>query len=61
MERPERIVLIIVGALFEYWNVMAPVLWVLALLSTITVIHRIAYTYQQSEGLEQPKSAVGSV
>ncbi len=45
MERPERIVLVIIGALF---NVMAPVLWVLAVLSTITVIHRIVYTYQQT-------------
>jgi len=43
MERPERIVLVIIGAL---WNVMAPVLWVLAVLSTITVIHRIRYTYE---------------
>jgi len=46
MERPERIVLILLGALFERWGVMAPVLWVLAVLSTITVIHRIQYTYQ---------------
>jgi len=38
-------VLIIIGALF---NRMAPVLWVLAVLSTITVIHRIVYTYQQT-------------
>lgn len=58
MERPERIVLIIIGALFERWGAMAPVLWVLALLSTITVIHRIAYTYQQTTALE--KSAAGS-
>jgi CDP-diacylglycerol---glycerol-3-phosphate 3-phosphatidyltransferase len=49
MERPERIVLIIIGALF---NRMAPVLWVLALLSTITVIHRIAFTYQRTRELE---------
>lgn len=48
MERPERIVLIIIGALFERWNAMAPVLWVLALISTITVIHRIVYTYQRT-------------
>src|ERR1700740_2669941 len=47
MERPERVVLIILGALFERWDVMAPVLWVLAVLSTITVIHRISYTYQR--------------
>src|SRR3954467_11501246 len=49
MERPERIVLIIIGALF---NRMGPVLWVLAVLSTITVIHRIAYTYQRTRELE---------
>jgi len=56
MERPERIVLIIIGALF---NKMAPVLWVLAVLSTITVIHRIAYTYQRTRELEaQPPEAV---
>jgi CDP-diacylglycerol--glycerol-3-phosphate 3-phosphatidyltransferase len=45
MERPERIVLIILGALFDRWGTMAPVLWVLAVISTITVIHRIRYTY----------------
>jgi CDP-diacylglycerol--glycerol-3-phosphate 3-phosphatidyltransferase len=56
MERPERIVLIILGALFERWGAMAPALWVLALLSTITVIHRIRYTYTQTEllKLDQP-------
>jgi CDP-diacylglycerol--glycerol-3-phosphate 3-phosphatidyltransferase len=45
MERPERIVLVIIGALF---NLIAPVLWVLAVLSTITVIHRIRFTYVQA-------------
>ncbi len=48
MERPERIVLVIIGALFARWGAMAPVLWVLAVLSTITVIHRIRYTYLQT-------------
>lgn len=48
MERPERIVMIILGALFDRWDVMAPVLWVLAVLSTITVIHRIQYTWQMT-------------
>jgi phosphatidylglycerophosphate synthase len=52
MERPERIVLIIIGALF---NRMAPVLWVLAVLSTITVIHRILFTYQRTRQLEAPQ------
>jgi CDP-diacylglycerol---glycerol-3-phosphate 3-phosphatidyltransferase len=45
LERPERIVLVIIGALF---NRMAPVLWVIAVLSTITVVHRIIFTYQQT-------------
>jgi len=51
MERPERIVLIIIGALFNRWGAMAPVLWILAVLSTITVIHRISYTYQMTKHL----------
>jgi CDP-diacylglycerol--glycerol-3-phosphate 3-phosphatidyltransferase len=49
MERPERLVLIIIGALF---NRMAPVLWVIAVLSTLTVIYRMYYTWQQTEGLQ---------
>ncbi|HEX7288300.1 MAG TPA: CDP-alcohol phosphatidyltransferase family protein [Candidatus Angelobacter sp.] len=52
MERPERIVLVIIGALFSRWGAMAPVLWVLAVLSTVTIIHRIAYTYQQTRILD---------
>jgi CDP-diacylglycerol---glycerol-3-phosphate 3-phosphatidyltransferase len=51
MERPERIVLVILGALCNRWGVMAPALWVLALFSTITVVHRISYTYQQTKKL----------
>jgi CDP-diacylglycerol--glycerol-3-phosphate 3-phosphatidyltransferase len=39
------------GALFERWGAMAPALWVLAVLSTITVIHRISYTYTMAKGL----------
>jgi CDP-diacylglycerol--glycerol-3-phosphate 3-phosphatidyltransferase len=46
MERPERLVLVILGALF---NRMAPVLWVIALLSTITVIHRMRYTWTRTQ------------
>jgi CDP-diacylglycerol---glycerol-3-phosphate 3-phosphatidyltransferase len=46
MERPERLVLVIIGALF---NRMAPVLWVIAALSSVTVIHRILYTYQRTK------------
>ena len=47
MERPERLVLVILGALF---NRMAPALWVIAVLSTITVIHRIQYTWARTNG-----------
>jgi CDP-diacylglycerol--glycerol-3-phosphate 3-phosphatidyltransferase len=49
MERPERIVLVLGGALFNHWGTMAPALWVLAVLSTITVAHRIIYTYQKTK------------
>src|SRR3954463_5403664 len=46
MERPERIVLVIIGALF---NRMAAILWVIAVIGNITVIDRIAYTYWQTK------------
>jgi CDP-diacylglycerol--glycerol-3-phosphate 3-phosphatidyltransferase len=49
LERPERIVLIIIGALFDR---MAPVLWVIAILSNITVIHRMIHTFQEAKRLE---------
>jgi len=45
MERPERIVLLIIGALFDR---MAPVLWVIAVLSNLTVVHRMIHTWQQT-------------
>jgi CDP-diacylglycerol--glycerol-3-phosphate 3-phosphatidyltransferase len=54
MERPERLVLLIIGALF---NVMAPVLWVIGVLSTITVIHRIVYTWQRTREMDAPAKA----
>jgi phosphatidylglycerophosphate synthase len=44
MERPERLVLLILGGAFNH---MAPALWVIAAISTITVIHRVAYTWQE--------------
>ncbi len=44
MERPERLVLLIIGGVF---NRMAPVLWLIAVLSTVTVIHRTIYTLQE--------------
>lgn len=56
MERPERLVLLIIGALF---NVMAPVLWVIAVLSTITVIHRIQYTWARTQGVDAVSRGAG--
>jgi CDP-diacylglycerol---glycerol-3-phosphate 3-phosphatidyltransferase len=46
MERPERLVLLIIGGLF---NRMGAVLWVIAVISTITVIHRIVFTWQETK------------
>lgn len=43
-ERPERIVLLIIGALADR---MAPALWLLAIGPNITVIHRIVHTWRE--------------
>jgi CDP-diacylglycerol--glycerol-3-phosphate 3-phosphatidyltransferase len=50
LERPERVVLLIIGALFDR---MAPVLWVIAILGNLTVIHRMIFTWQESKRLEE--------
>lgn len=50
MERPERVVLLIIGALFDR---MAPVLWVIAVLGNLTVLHRMIFTYQEAKRLEE--------
>ena len=42
LERPERVVLIIAGAIF---NKMVAVLWIVAVLSNVTAVQRIVYTY----------------
>jgi CDP-diacylglycerol--glycerol-3-phosphate 3-phosphatidyltransferase len=49
LERPERVVLLIIGALTDR---MAPVLWVIAVLGNVTVIHRMMFTYQEAKRLE---------
>lgn len=54
LERPERIVLLIIGALAER---MAPVLWVIAFLSNLTVFHRIVHTYQETQRMALRNSA----
>ena len=55
LERPERLVLLIIGALF---NRMAPAPWVIAVLSNITVIHRILYTWRQTQILDAAQPSV---
>ena len=46
MERAERILLIVAGC---YFNLMKPVLLVLAVLTHVTVLQRIYYTWAQAE------------
>ena len=50
LERPERIVLLIIGALT---NRMAAVLWVMAILSNWTVSQRIWYTWREASSMER--------
>ena len=51
MERPERIVLFMIGA---FTDRMAGVLWVILVLSEVTVADRIYYTYLALNGLPMP-------
>jgi CDP-diacylglycerol--glycerol-3-phosphate 3-phosphatidyltransferase len=48
------VVLIIIGALFDR---MAPVLWLIAVLSNVTVIHRILFTRQEARKLAAQQSS----
>ncbi len=50
MERAERIILIAIGS---YFNLMEPVLWVIAVFSNITVFQRIHYTWKNSGKTEK--------
>jgi CDP-diacylglycerol--glycerol-3-phosphate 3-phosphatidyltransferase len=52
MERPERIVLFMIGA---FTNRMAAVMWVIGVLSVVTVANRIHYTYLVLNDRPQPK------
>ena len=54
MERPERLVLLIIGMLA---NRMAPVLWIIAFFSNLTVIHRIVFTWKEAARLEQKNTS----
>jgi CDP-diacylglycerol--glycerol-3-phosphate 3-phosphatidyltransferase len=52
MERPERIVLFMIGA---FTNRMAGVLWVILVLSIVTVAARIYYTWRESGNRARPE------
>ncbi|HEY3443240.1 MAG TPA: CDP-alcohol phosphatidyltransferase family protein [Paludibaculum sp.] len=49
LERPERVVLLIIGALFDK---MAPVLWVITVIGNITVIHRMMHTWDVTRQMD---------
>ncbi len=44
MERAERMILLAAGALFQW---MEPVLWILAILTHLTVLQRIYYVWKK--------------
>jgi CDP-diacylglycerol--glycerol-3-phosphate 3-phosphatidyltransferase len=53
LERPERVVLLIIGALSDR---MEAVLWVIAVMSNFTVIHRMVHTWQETRRLASQTS-----
>jgi len=57
MERPERIVLFMIGA---FTDRMAGVLWVILILSIVTVINRIHYTYLALNSRAMPAGSNGA-
>ncbi len=58
LERPERIVLFIIGALFDR---MAAILWVIAVLGNITVIHRMIHTWDVTKAMEAEEESATKV
>ncbi|GIU82651.1 MAG: CDP-alcohol phosphatidyltransferase family protein [Acidobacteria bacterium] len=63
LQRPERVVLVILGALSTHWesssffaNRMPQVLWVLAVGSFWTFIHRMYFTWKEFKRLEAKTS-----
>src|SRR5213596_120290 len=55
LERPERIVLLIIGSL---WDRMAAALWVMAILSNWTVSQRIWYTWRELSAVERQQRVI---
>lgn len=57
LERPERIVLLIIGSLFDR---MAPVLWIIAVFGNLTVVHRMIFTYGEAKRLEEAQTQLAA-
>lgn len=57
LERPERIVLLIIGSLFDR---MAPVLWIIAIFGNLTVVHRMIFTYGEAKRLEEAQTQLSA-
>jgi len=57
MERPERIVLVMIGA---FTNRMAGVLWVILVLSVVTVVDRIYFTWRALQKQEASPAWMGT-
>jgi CDP-diacylglycerol--glycerol-3-phosphate 3-phosphatidyltransferase len=53
MERAERIILLALGALLSW---MEPVLWILAILTHFTVLHRIFYVWKETRNSNSERS-----
>src|SRR5712691_1142589 len=51
MERPERMICMIAGAVLD---LLEPALWVLALLTNATAVHRIVFTRHATRGVDSP-------
>ncbi len=64
LQRPERVVLLIIGALstwnwssdFFLFNRMPQVLWVLAIGSIWTLVHRMHFIWQRFREMEEAES-----
>jgi len=54
MERPERVLLIFLGVAIQ--SIMPVVLWILAILTNVTVVQRIHYTWRQMREREKGQS-----
>jgi len=55
MERPERMICLILGALLD---VLEPALWILAVLANLTALQRIAFTWRATREAALPRSVV---